>query len=134
MTQTVTFTVEGPPVVWKRARRNGKRYFTDQTQADYQTAVAWSAKAAGAKPVQGPLQARMTFYVPFPAKVGVKARASFEGSPAATCRLDIDNLAKNILDALNGVAYLDDKQVTELAVRKLWSAEPRAVISLGAVA
>ncbi len=31
---------------------------------------------------------------------------------------DVDNIAKLIMDALNGVAYRDDKQVTELYVHK----------------
>lgn len=32
--------------------------------------------------------------------------------------LDVDNLAKPILDALTGVLWLDDSQVAELRVRK----------------
>ena len=34
---------------------------------------------------------------------------------------DLDNIAKTILDALNGVAYKDDKQVQELHVAKKYS-------------
>lgn len=34
---------------------------------------------------------------------------------------DLDNIAKTILDALNGIAYKDDKQVCELYVRKEYS-------------
>lgn len=33
-------------------------------------------------------------------------------------RGDLDNYAKAITDALNGVAYTDDKQITHLLVRK----------------
>lgn len=33
---------------------------------------------------------------------------------------DIDNIAKIILDALNGVAWVDDKQVVKLNICKLW--------------
>ena len=35
------------------------------------------------------------------------------------CRADIDNVAKGILDALNGVAYSDDRQCVELIVRRI---------------
>lgn len=35
---------------------------------------------------------------------------------------DLDNIAKTILDALNGIAYKDDKQVCELVVKKSYSA------------
>ena len=31
---------------------------------------------------------------------------------------DIDNYAKSVLDALNGIAYEDDKQIKQLIVRK----------------
>ena len=34
-------------------------------------------------------------------------------------RGDIDNYAKSVLDALNGIAYADDKQVTILELEKL---------------
>lgn len=34
---------------------------------------------------------------------------------------DIDNLAKSVLDALNNVAYFDDKQIIELHCTKLWT-------------
>ena len=38
---------------------------------------------------------------------------------------DIDNIAKIILDALNGVAYKDDTQIVNLIVRKYYSDRPR---------
>ena len=34
---------------------------------------------------------------------------------------DCDNFAKMVLDALNGVAYLDDSQCIKLSVRKGWT-------------
>lgn len=36
----------------------------------------------------------------------------------SSLRGDIDNYAKSVLDALNGVAWEDDKQIIELTVRK----------------
>lgn len=43
---------------------------------------------------------------------------------------DIDNIAKVVLDALNGVAYRDDVQVVELLMRKQYSENPRLEICL----
>lgn len=34
---------------------------------------------------------------------------------------DIDNIVKSILDALNGVAFEDDKQIVEISVKKLYA-------------
>lgn len=42
-------------------------------------------------------------------------------------RPDIDNLIKTVLDALNGLAYEDDKQVIKIKARKEWSPTPEGV-------
>ena len=38
-----------------------------------------------------------------------------------TVKPDSDNISKIILDALNGVAYYDDNQVTDLTIYKLYA-------------
>ena len=50
-----------------------------------------------------------------------------------TKRPDCDNLAKSILDALNGIAYDDDSQICSLSVFKFYGDEPRVEISLGEI-
>ena len=40
----------------------------------------------------------------------------------------MDNIAKIILDGLNGVAYTDDKQVTRLEIEKVYSDTPCVVV------
>lgn len=45
-------------------------------------------------------------------------------------KADADNIAKACLDALNGVAYPDDRQITSLIVSKHWAEEPKVVITL----
>ena len=42
---------------------------------------------------------------------------------------DIDNLAKAILDALTGICWQDDSQISELQITKNLSAEPHILIS-----
>jgi Holliday junction resolvase RusA-like endonuclease len=37
---------------------------------------------------------------------------------------DTDNIAKGVLDSLNGIAYQDDKQVVELKVNKFYNNTP----------
>ena len=44
-------------------------------------------------------------------------------------RPDIDNCAKNILDALNGILYADDKQIVELTIRKHYAESDYVKIS-----
>jgi len=43
---------------------------------------------------------------------------------------DVDNIAKLILDALNGLAFKDDKQIVELVCYKRYSDEPRSEITI----
>lgn len=45
-------------------------------------------------------------------------------------RPDCDNLAKSILDALNGLAYKDDKQITYLSIEKLYGEENKIEVDL----
>ena len=47
-----------------------------------------------------------------------------------TKKIDCDNLAKIILDSLNGIAYKDDAQVCELLVSKYYGDEPRVEVKL----
>lgn len=57
------------------------------------------------------------FPIPKTWSKGKKAQASV-GKIVPDTKPDTDNIAKAVLDALNGVAYKDDSQVTELSVRK----------------
>ena len=50
-----------------------------------------------------------------------KKKAKIEGMIRPTVKPDCDNLAKSILDSLNGLAYKDDKQVVELFVKKYYA-------------
>ena len=50
-----------------------------------------------------------------------KKKAKIEGMIRPTVKPDCDNLAKSILDSLNGLAYQDDKQVVELFVKKYYA-------------
>ena len=47
-----------------------------------------------------------------------------------TKKPDVDNVAKSILDSLNGMAYKDDSQVVECIVRKWYADEPKVKVKL----
>ena len=52
------------------------------------------------------------------------------GQIRPTKKPDVDNLIKAVCDALNGIAYHDDAQVTSVFCAKFYDEEPRLVIQI----
>ena len=44
--------------------------------------------------------------------------------------VDVDNVAKAILDGINGVAFVDDKQITRLVCEKRWGDVGRVLVKV----
>lgn len=69
-----------------------------------------------------PLRIEITAYYIMPASVSKRRRADMSnGKIRPMKKPDADNVAKSVLDALNGVAYKDDAQVVELLISKEWA-------------
>ncbi len=72
-------------------------------------------------------------YYPIPKSYSKAKRAQAErGNIIPKSKPDVDNIAKVVLDALNGVAYVDDKLVAGLLVIKKYSVNPRLCVQIGA--
>ena len=131
----ICFTVPGQPVGKGRPRfrRAGKcvQTYTPDDTVIYENWVRECWKNAGAARLEGEITAEITAYFPIPKSTTKKRRADMEaGTVGCITKPDTDNLAKCVLDALNGMAYGDDSQVTALTVRKLYSDTPRTEIKL----
>jgi len=98
----IRITIPGRPVPKARPRlgvRGRMAYiYTPPATKEYEKLVGWVAKATGCRPVKMPVAVVLDVYI--------------------KRKLDADNIAKSILDGLNGIAYEDDDQVVELLVRK----------------
>ena len=69
------------------------------------------AKQFGWTPYETQIRAEIEVLVQVPKSDSkVKKKAKLEGEMRPTVKPDCDNLAKSILDSLNGLAYQDDKQ------------------------
>ena len=78
-----------------------------------------------------PLSVHIMAYFPIPESyTKLKKAQAKENIIKPTTRKDVDNIAKIVLDGLNGVAYADDKFVTDLVVRKRYSENPRVEIEI----
>ena len=83
-------------------------------------------------PDDTPLFASITAIFPIPSSLSKKRRALFNGKRYCK-KPDADNVAKAILDALNGVAYRDDSAVSSLLVYKSYGDDARVTVSIKAV-
>ena len=124
----IVFDVPGDPKGKGRPRfaRRGKftKVYTDQKTLDYETVIKLCAQNAmgSAKPIEAPVGVYLYVRLPIPQSYSKKRKeACLNGSERPMKKPDIDNVAKAFLDAMNGTVYLDDTQVIEMHVKKLYS-------------
>ena len=132
----MTFTVPGRPVPKARPRVVNGHAYTPRETAAYEAAVRWCYKAVarGAEPLRVPCAVEMVFRFPIPASARRKTMPDkIKAGEPYTSRPDADNLAKAILDALNGLAFADDALVVEISARKEYG-EPGAEVTITEVA
>ncbi len=92
------------------------------------------AKQFGWLPYENQVRAEIEVLVAVPKSDSkTKKKAKIEGMIRPTVKPDCDNLAKSILDSLNGLAYHDDKQVVELVVKKYYAENAEVKIKLSEV-
>ncbi len=112
---TFIVTLPGAPTPWQRARKNGKRHFTEPVMAARQAAwkTAWRLRYGHVQMEYGPIEiVGAMFLTQRPPSHFLK-----DGSLSAAGRrsmwpdLDTDNAVKLVMDALQGTAYHDDKQI-----------------------
>lgn len=117
-----------------RFRNTGKyvQTYTDEKTANYENLVKLSfINAGGEKLVEKgrPLGVKIDLFKSVPRSFSKKAsKQALQGVFRWVSKPDCDNVAKSILDALNGVAFDDDSQIVELVVRKHYGEEDKAVI------
>src|SRR4051812_23864295 len=90
------FTIAGPPISHQTRNRALLQQWRDQVLAD--ALKVWPAEAP---PLEGFLQITVVYY--------------HDGD---SVRTDNDNLIKPIQDALIGLVYADDRQITDTHIRK----------------
>lgn len=88
--------------------------YPDPTGVDFEKELKGEYKRQGNKMHSGPVAVQIMYMRALPKST----KKSVTEAPD-TIKPDIDNVAKIVLDALNGVAYKDDKQVVQLNVYKM---------------
>lgn len=98
-----------------RLSRNGKIY-TPKATLEWERDLAEAWKSLGVEVIKGPVHLETMFgrdYVTI-------AVTELPESARSKLRGDIDNYQKIVLDALNGVAYADDRLVVMTSASKLY--------------
>lgn len=130
-----TITVHGPLRGKGRPRFAGHAY-TPAVTRQYEGEIQGAWLLAHGELLDGPVAVDVTAYQALPRRATKAFReAAARGDLWPSCKPDIDNIIKIALDALNGYAYTDDKQVVRLDARKLYALDgtSRLVITVGGV-
>lgn len=90
--------------------------------ASWAGAVGWTTRAAMVRPLTGPVRVLCEFVFARP-KSHTRAE---RGVASKTTKPDGDKLLRSTLDAMTGLAYVDDAQVSDMRAVKRWAAEGEA--------
>jgi Holliday junction resolvase RusA-like endonuclease len=130
----IYFVVPGDPHGKGRPKASSRggfvRMYTPALTRQYEAQIARLAEIArGDWPVLAtPISLRVIAHHPIPVSWSKKKQQAALAGDVIPGKPDLDNVAKAVLDALNGVIYLDDKQVVRLVAEKRYSFDPRVEV------
>lgn len=129
------FEVIGNIVGKERPRVNSYtgRVYTPGKTKDYELLVQqyFKIKYPRSKMLEGRVKIEIIAYLKIPKSTSkVKMQEMLENKISPTKKPDADNIAKSILDAMNGYVFKDDNQVSKITVEKRYGIEEKAVISV----
>lgn len=135
-TKSISFNIAGEPQGKGRPRFSTRggfvKTYTPENTASYENfvKVCYLNEFHDFK-ITGEIDAEIIAYFPIPKNFSKKKRqlASY-GEIRPAKKPDCDNIAKIILDSLNGIAYEDDKQIIDLKVAKFYSDDPHVKVTL----
>ncbi len=102
--------------------------FTPKDTVQYEKLVRDCYKKQDGRYLEGSIKAFIIAYYKIPKFYSKKrVQAIKDGLEEPTKKPDVDNIAKIILDSLNGIAYKDDSQIIELMVVKSYTEDEERV-------
>lgn len=123
--------IPGKPMAKQRPRLGKVGVYTPNPTLNYENFVKWCFKESSGKMLNGEIIVMIKAYFPVLKSVSKKQREKMlqdEIKPAK--KPDLDNIAKIVLDSLNGLAYKDDSQVVKMQIEKYYSDSPRVEVYL----
>lgn len=141
----ISFSIPGEPTAKGRHRSSirrtatGKafiRNYTPTKTAKYEDKVGSAAMVAmvGKEPLDQALRVTLSAYIQIPQSWSKKKKAAaLAGEVFPTCKPDIDNIGKAVLDGMNGIVFKDDSCVCDVFKRKRYSDNPRVEVTVDAI-
>ena len=132
------FIIPGKPMGKQRPRvlKNGISYTPKET-VNYEVYVkqCYLEEYAGKELLNGPVKIKIEAYMPIPKSASKKIQKAMKaGQIRPAKKPDWDNIGKIITDALNGIAYDDDKQIVSCLVEKYYSDAPMVYVEIREIA
>lgn len=129
------FTIPGKPFGKMRPRRGKFNVYDPKENREHEKFIRKCfIEQCGLldEPYDCPIYITINSFYSIPKQTPKKKRElMLTGKMLPMIKPDIDNVAKSVLDALNGFFYTDDKQVIEISIRKFYSNDPRTEIMIG---
>jgi Holliday junction resolvase RusA-like endonuclease len=133
----ITFEVPGHPQGKGRARSSNAggfvRHYTPEKTRSYEGIIRTMAYAemAGREPTDQPVELLVTAIFDVPKSFSKAKRAMALGNAIKPAKKpDLDNIAKAITDAMNGVVFKDDAQIVICTLAKIYGEVPRVVATI----
>ena len=135
----ISLIIMGNPVAKQRPKfaRTGNfaKTYTPIKTANYENLIkmVFARDYQDFEPLRTPVNMHITSYhqIPKSPAGGKKTKARMElNDIRPTKKPDIDNIIKIACDALNGVAYADDRQIVGVFAQKFYSTIPRVEIEI----
>lgn len=123
----IMVTIPGKPVAKGRPRftKTGRLYTPKTTAIAENWAKVKVQEQVGSPLLEGALAVDVLVLLPIPKSWSkAKRAAALSGDTRPTSKPDADNIAKLYLDALNGIMWLDDSQIAELNITKVYAPSP----------
>lgn len=133
---SLKFTVPGDPFGKERPRaaRKGKfvTVYTPKKTKKYESHVrSCYLNEYKRKMIKGAVEVDIDSFHPIPKSTSKKQTEKMLNNEInCTIKPDADNIAKCILDPLNGIAFTDDNHVCRLIIEKRYGTIPRVEVSI----
>lgn len=130
-----SFEIKEKAIGKERPRINRKTgaIYTPTKTSTFEEKVKWAFKSKyniETELSEKPFRAKILVFFEPPKSISNKKREQLLSQKNYTKKPDTDNIAKAILDALNGLAYKDDSQVSTLSIIKQYGTENTIFVEL----